>query len=74
LMAAERHLEQILERRRGMRMVLTSSILLSMHSRKISDNNSIGSLPEGPWANSDAPEEEETYRRAYDDTAKDIFR
>ncbi len=73
-MAAERHLEQILERRSGVRMVLSSSILLSMHNRKISDNNSIGSLPEGPCVNSDATEEDETYRRAYDDTSKDIFR
>ena len=46
-MAAERHLEQILETRRGMSMVWCSSMTLPTHSRNISERSSTGSLPEG---------------------------
>ena len=46
-MAAERHLEQILETRRGMSMVWCSSITLPTHSKNISERSSTGSLPEG---------------------------
>ena len=46
-MAAERHLEQILETRRGMSMVWCSSITLPTQSKNISERSSIGSLPEG---------------------------
>ena len=46
-MAVERHLEQILETRRGMRMVWCSSITLPTHSKNISERSSTGSLPEG---------------------------
>ena len=61
LIAAERHLEQILVRRRGMPMVLSSSMLSSMHIRKISDNSSIGSFPDGPCPNRDAGVKDEAY-------------
>ena len=46
-MAAERHLEQILETSRGMSMVWCSSITLPTHSKNISERSSTGSLPEG---------------------------
>lgn len=46
-MAAERHLEHILETRRGMSMVWCSSITLPTHSKNISERSSTGSLPEG---------------------------
>jgi hypothetical protein len=46
-MAAERHLEHILDTRRGMSMVWCWSMTLPTHSKNISERSSTGSLPEG---------------------------
>ena len=46
-MAAERHVEQIFETRRGISMVWCWSITLPTHSKNISERSSTGSLLEG---------------------------
>ena len=66
-MAAERHLEQILETRRGMSMVWCSSITLPTQSKNISERSSIGSLPEGL-------DEEEVEKGGRSETGSDIER
>ena len=55
-----------------MPMVLSSSMLSSIHIINISDNSSIGSFPDGPCPNRDAGVKDEAYWRLYNDASMDV--